>query len=382
MSTAVLGSRLPNIEGSIFAAMTRAANKHGAVNVSQGFPDFQPDSRLLDALADAVKGNFNQYGLPEGSEALRQSVSQMLGSLYGVDTDLESEITITAGATQAIFAAVAGLVRSGDEVIFMSPAYESYVPAILLAGAEPVCIELAAPTFRIDWNEVRRRITPRTRMIIVNSPHNPSGKCWTREDVRNLAEIADRHNIFVLSDEVYHNIVFPPFEHVTALSESALRERSVVVGSLGKTMHVTGWRIGYAVGSPKLTREIRKILQFNTYAAPTPLQQAMSAVLDDAWYQSLPQFFCRKRDRLLAALEHSRFSFEPTEGGYFQMLDYSDISSLPDSEFAHELVVRHGLAVLPISGFGPQYAHAKLIRVCFAKSEETLDAAASILQQV
>jgi methionine aminotransferase len=382
VSSIVSDSRLPHIKGSIFATMARAAKKYGAVNLSQGFPDFAPDQRLLDALSEAVQGNHNQYGLPEGSETLRQSIAHMFQNLYGLGFSAETQVTITAGATQAISAAISSLVHAGEEVIFLSPAFESYAPAILLAGGVPVCVELRAPTFEVDWDEVEKSVTTHTRMIVVNSPHNPTGRCWTAVDVDRLARIADQYNLLVLSDEVYHNIVFAPQQHITAISDARLRERTVVVGSLGKTMHVTGWRIGYAIGAPALTNEIRKVLQFNTYAAPTPLQQAMAAVLDDAAYSDLPQLFLQKRNRFLKGLGSSRFSFMPTGGGYFQMLDYSAISELPDTEFANHLIQCHGVAGLPMSGFGSHYAKSKLLRFCFAKKEETLDAATAILRAI
>jgi methionine aminotransferase len=306
----------------------------------------------------------------------------MFKRLYGIALAAECEITITAGATQAISATVSSLIHAGDEVIFMSPAFESYAPAILLAGGIPVCVELRKGTFEIDWDEVEQRVTTRTRMIIVNSPHNPSGRCWTETDRDKLARIADTHNLLVLSDEVYHNIVFTPQSHITAISHARLRTRSVVVGSLGKTMHVTGWRIGYAIGASALTDEIRKVLQFNTYAAPTPLQQAMAEVLDDAAYRDLPGLFLRKRNRFLEGLGDSRFSLTPTDGGYFQLVDYSAISTIGDVEFANYLIEKHGVAALPMSGFGTQYAHSKLLRFCFAKKEETLDAATTILRKI
>lgn len=381
MSSIVSVSRLSHIKGSIFADMARAAKKHDAVNLSQGFPDFAPDPRLLDALSEAVRGNYNQYGLPEGSEALRHSIAQMVWLLYGIELSSETEITITTGATQAISASIGSLVHAGEEVIFLSPAFESYVPAILLAGAVPVCVGLKAPDFEIDWDEVEASVSPRTRMIIVNSPHNPSGRCWTVADVSRLAELADRNNLLVLSDEVYHNIVFEQ-EHITALSNERLRKRTIVVGSLGKMMHVTGWRIGYAIGAASLTNEIRKVLQFDTYAASTPLQQAMAAVLNDGTYRNLPEMFRRKRDRFQEGLMDSRFSFKSSGGGYFQLVDYSAISDLPDVEFARELIETHGVAAVPISGFGPQYAKSRLLRFCFAKEEKTLDAATAILRNI
>ena len=381
MSSIVSGSRLPHIKGSIFADLSRAAKKRGAVNLSQGFPDFAPDQRLLDALKETVSGNYHQYGLPEGSEMLRQSVARMFRNLYHVEPAPDTEVTVTAGATQAISAAVSSLIHAREEVIFFSPAFESYAPAVMLAGAVPVCVNLRPPTFDVDWEEVEDRVTPRTRMIIVNSPHNPSGRCWKADDVKRLAEIAEKYNLLVLSDEVYHNIVFER-EHITAISDERLKQRSVVVGSLGKTMHVTGWRIGYAIAAAPLTNEIRKILQFNTYAAPTPLQQAMAVVLDDAAYRGLPDLFLRKRNRFIEGLRNSRFGFTPTGGGYFQLVDYSAISELSDTEFSAHLMETHGVAALPVSGFGPQYAQARLLRFCFAKKEKTLDAATTILRNI
>lgn len=383
MSTIVSASRLPTISGSIFAHMARTAKKYGAVNLSQGYPDFPPDRRLLDALSQVIHGNRNQYGLPEGSEALRASIQRMMRELYGIEANAESEITITAGATQAIFAAVSGLVHAGEEVIFLSPAFECYAPAITLAGAVPVRVDLRAPSFSIEWDEIERKINKRTRMIVVNSPHNPSGRCWTHSDVDKLAEVAEKNNLIVLSDEVYHNIVFEGGGHITALSDARLRERTIVVGSLGKTMHVTGWRIGYAIAAAPLTDEIRKILQFNTYAAPTPLQQAMAEVLaeDDA-YRYLPDFFRQKRDRFLDGLKSSRFHFSSAQGTYFQILDYSAISDEPDTVFAHRLVSEFGVAALPLSGFAPNYTNARLLRFCFAKKDETLRAATEILSSI
>lgn len=373
-------SRLPHIKGSVFAAIARVAKKHGAVNLSQGYPDFEPDPRLLNALSEAVQSNYNQYELPEGSEPLRQSIAHMFADLYGLRLSA-AEVTITAGATQAISATVSSLTHPGDEVIYFSPAFESYAPAILLSGATPVCVELKAPGFEIDWDAVEKQVTTRTRMIIVNSPHNPSGRCWTSDDVNRIAELAERYNLLVLSDEVYHNIAFDQ-QHITAISDVRLRERAVIVGSLGKTMHVTGWRIGYAIAAAPLTNELRKILQFNTYAAPTPLQQAMAVVLDNVTYRGLSHFFRQKRDRFLQGLSDSRFKYISTAGTYFQLLDYSDISALPDDEFCRHLIETYGVAAMPLSGFGSQYAQSKLLRFCFAKKDETLIAATSILREI
>ncbi len=374
-------SKLPHTKGSIFSALSRVAKQYDAINLAQGFPDFAPDPRLLNSLATATQGDHNQYGMPEGSEALRRSIGRMYEDLYSLRLCPDIEISITAGATQAISAAVSSFVHPGEEVIFLAPAFESYEPSILLAGAHPVCVALRPPHFEIDWEEVEKHVSVRTRMIIVNSPHNPSGRCWSSDDVARLAALVERHNLLVLSDEVYHNMVFDG-PHLTALSEPRLRERTIVVGSLGKTMHVTGWRIGYAAAAAPLTAELRKVLQFTTYAATTPLQQAMAEVLGASTYLGLPALFRAKRDRFLEGLRGSRFRFMPTSGGYFQLLDYSAISTEPDTQFARLLISEHGVAGLPVSGFGAQYANSRLLRFCFAKSDETIDKAAIILRDL
>jgi methionine aminotransferase len=376
-------SRLPAVSGSIFAEMSRLAAEFDAINLAQGYPDFAPDEVLLTALESVLRGNHHQYSLPEGARPLRQGIGEMFETLYGCRADPDSEITITAGATQAIFATISSLIHAGDEVIYMAPAFECYAPAIILAGGVPSCVQLRAPGFGIDWNHVESLVTPRTRMIIVNSPHNPSGRCWDSSDLDSLADIAERHDILVLCDEVYHNITYAGRRHLTALGHPRLRDRSIVVGSLGKTMHVTGWRIGYAIGAAGMTSELRKILLFNTYSAPTPLQQAMATTLASRdSYLGLPVLFQRKRDMLVDGLRASRFRFEATEGTYFQMLDYAAISDVPDVDFVRFLATTHGVAAIPLSGFGKAYRDSRLIRLCFAKQDRTLVNATELLAKV
>ncbi len=383
MSAIVTTSRLPIIESSIFARMSRIAVQFNAVNLSQGYPDFPPDERLIEALFNAVQSNYNQYSLSEGTEALRVAISKMFTVLYSMPVDPVVELTVTVGATQAIFATVSSLVHTGDEVIFFQPAFECYMPAIMLAGGIPTALQLHGPTFLPDWDEVEQAITERTRMIIINSPHNPTGACWLQADARRLGELADKYGFIVLSDEVYHNILFEQQEHVTVFSEPRLRERAVVVGSLSKIMHVTGWRIGYAIASAALTAEIRKVHQFQTYAAPTPLQYAIAEILNDSnSYLALSKLFARKRDLFLDGLQDSRFKWLPTRGGYFQLLDYSAISNEADSDFANRLITDFNIAAIPLSSFSIPYQETRLLRFCFAKKDETLLTATAILRTV
>lgn len=377
-------SRLPHSEGSIFAHCAQAAARYNALNLAQGYPDFGPDARLMDALRrTAGAAHCHQYGPPEGLFALREAVAAMMEDLYGLAVDPMSEVTITVGATEAIFAAVQGLLKPGDEAVFFTPAFECYESAVRLAGAVPVPIPLGGETHLPDWSRVEERITPRTRLLIVNTPHNPSGVCWPLEDMRRLATLAERHDLQVLCDEVYHSTVFAPRHHVCAWSLPGLAQRSVVVGSLGKILHVTGWRLGYAIAPPRIGRELRKLRQFITYAAPTPLQQAVAAVLQDPGsYRGLAAFMQAKRDLFLDGLSGSRFKWIASEGGYFQLLDYSDISDQDDVGFAEHLIREYGVAGIPLSSFGVSPARSRLLRFCVAKRDDTLALAASLLKAV
>lgn len=364
--------------------MGAVAAKFSAVNLSQGFPDFDPDSRLIEALCQvAVTGINHQYAPSEGVLSLREAISAMMDDLYGISVDPVDNVTITVGATQAIFTTVQALIHAGDEVIFFEPAYECYEPAIKLAGGTPIPLSLDPDSYLPDWDKIERCITSRTKLLIINNPHNPSGSCWSLSDMRRLGKLAERHNLLVLSDEVYHNIVFSPSNHVFAWCVPELLDRTVIVGSLGKTLHVTGWRLGYTIAPLKITRELRKIHQFSVYAAPTLLQHAVSSILRNKdSYFNLADFFQTKRDRFLSGLEGSRFKWVPSKGAYFQLLDYSGISDEADTAFSERLVKEHRIAAIPLSGFHTSAQNSRIIRFCFAKRDETLDRATSILRDI
>lgn len=376
-------SRLPQNEGSIFARYSKEALRHGALNLAQGFPDFSPNSRLLEALEHAARmPQMHQYAAPEGVPELREAVAGMLEDLHGVKIDPATELTITAGATEAIFVAAQAMLRPGDEAIFFSPAFECYEPAIRLAGATPVCVSLTAGHLP-DWDDFRARLSARTRLVVVNNPHNPTGTCWPRAEMQMLAMLAHMHGFQVMSDEVYHSMAIPPRRHVCAWSQPALVDRSAMIGSLGKILHVTGWRLGYVVASAAVTDELRKLHQFVTYASSTPLQHAAAAALSEAdSYRSLGSFVQRKRDRFLSGLEGSRFAWQPSQGGYFQLLDYAGISDDADTAFSEYLLKEHRVAALPLSGFGACPKTSRQLRFCIAKKDDTLDQAAAILRGI
>ncbi|HEX7683439.1 MAG TPA: aminotransferase class I/II-fold pyridoxal phosphate-dependent enzyme [Trinickia sp.] len=376
-------SRLPQSAGSIFARYNREALRHHALNLAQGFPDFPPQARLLEALERTARlPQSHQYGPPEGVPALREAVAGMLQDLYGVKIDPVTELTITAGATEAIFIAAQAMLRPGDEAIFFSPAFECYEPAIRLAGATPVSVPLNAAHLP-DWDAFRARLRSRTRLVIVNSPHNPTGTCWPQADLDMLATLADTHGFRVLSDEVYHTMVIPPQRHVCAWSRPPLAATAAMVGSLGKILHVTGWRLGYAVAPRAVTDEMRKLHQFVTYASATPLQHAAAAALSDAdSYRGLRSFAQQRRDRFLSGLEGSRFAWRPSHGGYFQLLDYTGISDDADTTFSEYLLKSHRVAALPLSSFGACPSASRQLRFCVAKQDDTLDKATAILRGI
>lgn len=377
-------SKLPHTEDSIFARMGKVAAEFSAVNLSQGFPDFEPDLTLMESLNKLSMSAMNhQYSPPEGVLPLRESICAMMDDLYGLSFDAQENVTITVGATQAIFTAIHALIHAGDEVIFFEPAFECYEPAIKLAGGVSISLPLRSQDYLPDWSQVEENITSKTKLIIINNPHNPSGSCWPLADMQQLGRIADRHGLWVLSDEVYHNMVFRPNRHVIASSIPELLDRTIIVGSLGKTLHVTGWRLGYAIAPQRFTREFRKIQQFLVYAAATPLQYAVATVLSAKYsYRHLANLFQNKRDRFLAGLQGSRFTWTPSAGAYFQLLDYSGISGDCDEAFADQLVKKHLIASIPLSSFYSEAPSARKIRFCFAKRDETLDRATSILRSI
>lgn len=376
-----LGEKLPKVGTTIFSVMSQLAVEHGAVNLGQGFPDFEPPELLRHALMRAMADRRNQYAPAIGVAALRQQIALKTELLYGLRPDPDTEVTITSGATEALFVAIAALVHAGDEVILFDPAYDSYEPAIELQGARAVRIPLRLPEFSVDWQHVRDAITPKTRLIIVNSPHNPSGSVLSPSDLDALADVVRSHGIYVLSDEVYEHIVFDGAQHQSVLRHPELAERSVVVSSFGKTYHCTGWKVGYAVASAALSAQIRKVHQYLTFSTFTPAQWAFAEVLhcEPGLYLDLPDFYEQRRDRFRDLLKESRLKLLDVRGAYFQLADYSEIRDVGDIAFCDWLVRESGVAAIPLTPFYSVAPNTRLIRFCFAKSDATLEAAAKRL---
>jgi methionine aminotransferase len=378
-----LESKLPQVGTTIFTVMSRLANELGAINLSQGFPDFDCDPALVARVNDYMARGHNQYAPMQGVLALRQALSAKYREAYGVAYDPETEVTVTSGGTEAIFDAITALVRSGDEAIVFEPCYDSYVPSIQLAGGRPVFVTLRPPDYRIAWSEVRRAVTSRTRLIILNSPHNPSGSVLAPEDLRELAGIVDGTGILILSDEVYEHIIFDGLRHESMALDSTLQARSLIVGSFGKTYHTTGWKIGYVLAPEALTTELRRVHQYVTFATNTPIQHALADfVRDRIGYPDLPAFYQAKRDRFLDLIEGSRFRPIRCSGTYFQLLDYSQISNEDDKSLALRLTKEHGVASIPTSPFLYQSTAPAVLRFCFAKKNETLEKAAERLRKI
>ncbi len=378
-----LADKLPDVGTTIFTVMSRRAAELGALNIGQGFPDYPIDPELADALAAAVSAGHNQYAPMEGSMALREAIAAKLRESHGVAVDPLAEITVTCGATEAIYSAIQAVVGPGDEAIVFDPAYDSYDPAIRLAGGRAVHVPLAPPQFRYDWERVRAAITPRTRLVIVNTPLNPACTVARAGDLAALAELLRDRPILLLADEVYEHVIFDGRKHESVLAHEELRARSFVVYSFGKTLHATGWRTGYCIAPPALTVELRKVHQFNTFSIAAPLQAAIAHFLPrhpECW-QGLAAFFQGKRDRLLRALDGSGLRLQPAEGTYFQLLDYSAIApGMGDLEFAQRLLEEGGVATIPLSPFYRDPPQLPFVRVCFAKRDATLDAAGQCLR--
>ena len=382
-----LPSRLPKVGTTIFTVMSRLAAETGAINLSQGFPDFSPPRLLLERVAHHMAAGANQYALMAGALPLREAIAEKVARLYGAAYDVESEVTVTAGATQAIFSAVAACVRPGDEVIVFAPVYDSYVPAIGLNGGRAVYAHLRHPHYRPDWDEVRSLITPRTRMIVINSPHNPSGAAWSADDLRALEALVRGTDIVIVSDEVYEHVVFDGAAHQSVVRFPGLRERSFVVSSFGKTYHITGWKVAYVLAPAALTAELRKAHQFIVFAVNHPAQLALADFMraEPAFANGLAAFYQEKRDFLRRQFEGSRFRLLPCAGTYFQLADYSAIDDRPDTGFVQWLTREKGVAAIPVSVFSPESAdvlHDRVIRFCFAKNEATLAAAGERLRAV
>lgn len=376
-----LHSKLPRVGTTIFTVMSQLAAQHQAVNLGQGFPDFEGPAALHEALHRHTLNHRNQYAPMAGIPALRQAIAAKTQALYGRSVDADAEVTVTSGATEALFAAIHAVVRSGDEVIVLDPCYDCYDPAIELAGGRAVHVPLQAPSFNVDWERVRHAITPHTRMIMINSPHNPTGATLTRGDLDTLADLLRDSEILVLSDEVYEHIIFDGRSHESVLGHAELAERSFAVSSFGKTYHITGWKVGYCIAPPTLSAEFRKIHQYLTFCTFHAAQWALAdcLVADPQHYLDLPRFYQAKRDHFIRALAPSRFKLLPVEGAYFQLADYSAISDQDDFSFSKWLIAEHGVAAIPVSAFYESPPDQRLVRFCFAKTSATLDQAAERL---
>lgn len=377
-------TKLPGAGTTIFTTMSQLAEQHGAINLSQGFPDFQPPPRLVELVERHLRAGHNQYAPMTGAAELRGAVAEKIERCLGVRADPDTEITITAGATEALFCAIQALVHAGDEVIVLDPAYDSYEPAIRLAGGRAVRVPLAPPAFGIDWQRLESALGERTRLVILNTPHNPTGSILSPSDLDRLAELLRPRDCRVLSDEVYEHIVFDGAAHASVIAHTELAARSVAVYSFGKTYHATGWKIGYCVAPAGVGAEIRRIHQYVTFAAFAPAQYALADYLREApgHYEELPRFYERKRDYFAELLAGSRFKLLPCRGTYFQVADFSAISDLDDVEFARRLTAEHGVAAIPISVFCASPPRERLIRFCFAKREQTLESAARRLVEL
>lgn len=376
-------SKLPGVETSIFAVMSGLANQHKAINLSQGFPDFPVSEKLIASIHEKMKAGLNQYAPMPGVAAFREQIVAKAYETYGIDYNVENEVTVTAGATQALFTAIAAFIREEDEVIVFEPAYDSYGPAVRLNGGVVKYSQLRLPDYHINWQEVARMITHRTKMIIINTPHNPSGSILSKEDMLDLQRITKNTDIIILSDEVYEHIIFDEKKHESVCAYPELAERSLVVGSFGKTFHATGWKMGFVMAPENLMKEFRKAHQFNVFAVNTPIQHALSEYMTNREnYLHLGEFYQQKRDFFTERLKDSRFKIIPSYGTYFQLLDYSAISEEKEMDFATRLITESGLASIPVSAFYQKKDDNKILRFCFAKSEETLEKAAEILCKI
>lgn len=383
MNFMVVKSRLPEVGTSIFSVMSKMALEHQAINLSQGFPDFPVSEKLIELIHQNMKDGHNQYAPMPGVPSLRKVIAEVITATYQRPTDFETEVTVTAGGTEAIFSTIAALIGSGDEVILFDPAYDCYDPAIRLNGGIPFHLNLKPPHFAIDWQEVQDKITPNTKMIMVNTPHNPSGAVLNESDMLALQKIALKHDLIVLSDEVYERIIFDGISHQSVLKYPDLAKRSIAVFSFGKTFHATGWKVGYTVASEELTREIRKTHQFITFSVNTPIQFALAEYLKESKnYMYLGKFYQQKRDFFLNHIKGSSLKPLPCFGSYFQLLSYEGVSTKSEMEMAAWMTKEKKLAPIPVSAFYKDGSDQKLLRFCFAKSDTTLESAGKILRMI
>jgi methionine transaminase len=379
----LLASKLPNSGTTIFSVMSALANRHNAINLSQGFPDFPISEQLESFLVQAVAKGMNQYAPMPGSLRLRNQVALLNNRIYNTNIDPETQVTITSGATEALFDAITAIVSRGDEVIILEPAYDSYVPAIQLNGGIPVPVSLDFPDYTIPWQKVWDAVNHNTRAIIINSPNNPTGAALSAEDIQQLMHLVQKYPLWIISDEVYEHFCFHPEGHHSVLQYPELASRAFKISSFGKTFHVTGWKTGYCIAPTNLTEEFRKIHQFVTFASPTPLQEAIADMLEsNEEVDQLMPFYQKKRDMFLDYMKSSRFKPLPCRGTYFQLMDYSEISQLSDIEFARQLTIEYGVASIPVSAFYAKSQDHKVLRFCFAKKEETLIQAADLLCKI
>ena len=375
-------SKLPKIGTTIFTIMSSLAAEHKAINLSQGFPDFAASEDLIGHVNEYMRKGMNQYAPMQGILPLREELAEKAEDLYGISYNPDSEITITSGGTEAIYTAITAIIREGDEVIVFEPAYDCYVPAIQLAGGIPIYISLKSPDFSIDWLELKKVITHKTKMIIINTPHNPAGSVMTADDMRELEKIVTGTEICIISDEVYEHIIFDNLRHESIMLYPGLAERSFVVFSFGKTYHTTGWKIGYCFAPANLMAEFRKIHQFVVFSANTPIQYALAEFIKNKNYLDLSGYYQEKRDYFLRLIKGSRFEYKPAKGSYFQCLNYSSITNEKDTDFAIRLTEKFKIASIPVSVFYHEGTDNKILRFCFAKKNETLEMAAEKLCSV
>lgn len=376
-------SKLPDLELTIFAVMTQLSIEHGAINLSQGFPDFDTHPELISLVEKYMREGHNQYAPMQGVMPLRERIAEKVHDIYGAGYDPATEITVTSGATEAVFAAISAVVQKNDEVIIFEPAYDAYDPVVRLNGGIPVFVQLKFPHYNVDWNEVKNTVNPNTRLIILNSPHNPTGAVLSGEDISNLQNIVKDTNTFIVSDEAYEHVIFDGLQHESMSRYPELAQRSFVICSFGKTYHTTGWKIGYCLAPKQLSGELQKIHQYLTFASNTPIQLAYAEFMQNKdLYLDLANFYQQKRDKFLGLTSKSRFKALPCKGTYYQMLDYSQISDEPDLEFARRLITEYGVAAIPPSALYHQKIDNKVLRFCFAKKSETLEKAAEKLCRV
>ena len=376
-------SKLPKVSTTIFTVMSSLARAHKAINLSQGFPNYSSSKQLNDFVASAMKNGYNQYAPMAGNLELRLAISHKYNLLYQSAYHPEKEITVTAGATQAIYTIISAFVRPSDEVIIFKPAYDCYEPSVLVNGGQPIPIQLSAPDYKVNWQDVASKITSKTKMIKINSPHNPSGTVWSKDDMLQLQNLTKNTDIIVLSDEVYEHIVFDDNKHQSVCLFSDLKSRSFITASFGKTFHVTGWKVGYCCAPDYLMSEYRKVHQFNVFSVNHPAQKGIADYMQDtSTYLELNSFFQKKRDLFLQLISTSRFKFQPCQGTYFQILDYSEISNEHDVDFAKRLTTEFGVASIPLSVFNENLKDDKVLRFCFAKTNETLIKAADVLNSI